>query len=539
MVGDLKISTRLVALTSVLVLLMVVLGGLGLWAASRTSAGLKTVYEDRTVPMGQLAAIDRLLVQNRLLITDSLVDRTPQVVAEAVKEIEGNIDRINEIWGRYMATALTPEEERLAHKFAEDRRRFERDGLLPALAALKAGDFDAASRLRAEKLLPTLAPARDGVDALKQLQLDVAAEEYGAAVQRYNASRNLTAGLIAVGALFAALLGWQLSRGIRRALAQATTVAGAVAQGDLTRPVQARGRDEVGELLQALAVMQRSLIGVVGNVRRTSDAVANAAAEIAQGNQDLSARTERQASALEETAASMEELGTAVSRNAENAHLANQLAQNASAVAGRGGEVVAQVVDTMKGIDDSARRIADIIGVINGIAFQTNILALNAAVEAARAGEAGRGFAVVAGEVRSLAQRSAEAAKQIKDLITDSVDRVDRGSALVKEAGKTMEDVVASIRRVTDLMGQISADTTHQSAGVAQVGEALRQLDQATQQNAALVEEMAAASAGLNGLARQLLTAVEVFKLAPEAGAGENAQPMPLLGAPIDDAIRT
>jgi len=272
-------------------------------------------------------------------------------------------------------------------------------------------------------------------------------------------------------------------------------------------------------LMAQLQQMQNSLGEVVAAVRGNADNVATASAEIAQGNTDLSQRTEQQAAALEQTAASMEEFGATVRQNADNAKQANQLAMSASEVAITGGEVVGQVVQTMKGINDSSKRIADIIGVIDGIAFQTNILALNAAVEAARAGEQGRGFAVVASEVRSLAQRSAGAAKEIKGLINASVERVEQGSALVDRAGATMTEVVASIRRVTDIMGEISAASTEQSAGVAQVGEAVAQMDQATQQNAALVEEGAAAAESLRDQAQQLVQTVAVFKLSAGAAA--------------------
>jgi methyl-accepting chemotaxis protein len=285
-----------------------------------------------------------------------------------------------------------------------------------------------------------------------------------------------------------------------------------IAQGDLTVDIALKGGDQ-SSLLYAIKSMRDSLSSIVGHVRTGSEGVAAASAEIAQGNNDLSARTESQASALQETAASMEELSSTVSQNADNARQANQLAQNASTVAVQGGAVVAQVVDTMKGINESSRKISDIISVIDGIAFQTNILALNAAVEAARAGEQGRGFAVVASEVRSLAGRSADAAKEIKNLINDSVQRVEQGSALVDQAGVTMHDVVNSIRRVTDIMSEISAASSEQSAGVSQVGEAVAQMDQATEQNAALVEEMAAAAASLKSRSNELVDTVSVFKL--------------------------
>ena len=286
-----------------------------------------------------------------------------------------------------------------------------------------------------------------------------------------------------------------------------------IAQGDLTVDIALKS-DDRSSLLYAIKTMRDSLLTIVGQVRSGSESVATASAEIAHGNSDLSARTESQASALEQTAASMEELSSTVRHNADNARQANQLAQSASGVAAQGGAVVAQVVDTMKGINDSSRKIADIIGVIDGIAFQTNILALNAAVEAARAGEQGRGFAVVATEVRSLAGRSAEAAKEIKTLIGDSVQRVEQGNALVDQAGATMNEVVHSIKRVTDIMAEISAASAEQSAGVSQVGEAVTQMDQATQQNAALVEEMAAAAASLKSQAHELVDTVAVFRLA-------------------------
>jgi methyl-accepting chemotaxis protein len=311
-------------------------------------------------------------------------------------------------------------------------------------------------------------------------------------------------------------LGWALTRSVFSQLgaepSQAVDTVNAVARGDLTVQIALRPGDS-HSLMAGLARMRDSLVQVVSEVRGNSESVATASAQIAQGNQDLSGRTEQQASALQETAATMEQLGTTVRNNADSARQANQLAQGAAAVAARGGDVVGKVVTTMQGINDSSRKIGDIISVIDGIAFQTNILALNAAVEAARAGEQGRGFAVVASEVRSLAQRSAEAAKEIKSLIGRSVEQVEQGSDLVDQAGKTMDEIVGSIQRVTDIVAEISAASVEQSSGVQQVGQAVSQMDQATQQNAALVEESAAAAESLRGQAQQLVRAVAVFKL--------------------------
>ncbi len=330
----------------------------------------------------------------------------------------------------------------------------------------------------------------------------------------------LVLGGVALFAL-AAVLGLTLTRSIFRQLgaepSKAAAAVNAVAEGDLTAQIPLRPGDTTS-LFAALSRMRDNLVKVVSEVRGNSESVATASAQIAQGNLDLSGRTEQQASALQQTAATMEELGTTVRNNTDSAKQANQLAQGASEVAARGGEVVGQVVTTMQSINDSSRQIGDIISVIDGIAFQTNILALNAAVEAARAGEQGRGFAVVASEVRSLAQRSAEAAKEIRTLIGRSVEQVEQGTALVDQAGKTMGEIVSSIRRVTDIVAEISSASVEQSSGVSQVGEAVTQMDQATQQNAALVEESAAAAESLKTQAHQLVQAVAVFKLSQQEG---------------------
>ncbi len=317
-----------------------------------------------------------------------------------------------------------------------------------------------------------------------------------------------------------------VSKQVEGPITQAVTLADQMSEGDLTAQIKPYGSEETVKLLNALQRMQVSFANIVRSVKSNAESVATSSAEIAHGNNDLSARTEQQASGLQETAASMEQLGSTVKQNADSARQANQLAMSASSVAIQGGEVVGQVVETMKGINESSRKISDIISVIDGIAFQTNILALNAAVEAARAGEQGRGFAVVASEVRSLAGRSADAAKEIKSLINASVERVEQGTALVDQAGTTMTEVVSSIRRVTDIMGEISAASNEQASGVAQVGEAVTQMDQATQQNAALVEEMAAAASSLKNQANDLVQVVAVFKLNTDQHSGSGAKSM-------------
>ena len=356
------------------------------------------------------------------------------------------------------------------------------------------------------------------VDDASKFQISTSKNVAAEAANSASRDAAIMLGMAATMAAIGILLGWTITRSLTRALgaepSSVNTVVQRVADGDLSAPIMVKTGDSTSTMA-TVKRMQEALSRTVGSVRSNAEGVASASAQIAQGNHDLSARTEQQASALEETAASMEELSATVQQNADNARQGSQLAQSASAVAVQGGAVVTQVVTTMKDIHGASLKIADIIGVIDGIAFQTNILALNAAVEAARAGEQGRGFAVVASEVRNLAGRSAQAAKEIKVLIAASVDHVARGTQLVDQAGATMTEVVSSIRRVTHIMGEISAASTEQSLGVSQVGEALVQMDQATQQNAALVEQMAAAASSLKSQADELVATVAVFQLTP------------------------
>ncbi|MGX9713075.1 methyl-accepting chemotaxis protein [Janthinobacterium lividum] len=370
--------------------------------------------------------------------------------------------------------------------------------------------------------------------ATQSVQMRTAAE---AAMARAHDTSVLIIALGLVGGVLSLVTAWFISSGIVRPLRHAVKVARKVAGGDLSEHIRVDSRDEVGQLLQALKDMNASLITIVGEVRGGTHEIAGASGEIAAGNLDLSQRTQAQASSLERTAASMDELTGTVKQNADNALQANQLAQSAAAVAGKGGTVVAQVVDTMSSINASSKKIVDIIGVIDAIAFQTNILALNAAVEAARAGEQGRGFAVVAAEVRTLAQRSAGAAKEIKQLIGDSVERVDAGARLVDTAGATMREIVASVHRVTDIMGEISMASGEQLSGIEQVNAAIVQMEQVTQQNAALVEQASTAAASMQQRATLLSGTVGIFKLSRDQVSAQAAHGISLVAGQAAHAI--
>jgi methyl-accepting chemotaxis protein len=406
----------------------------------------------------------------------------------------------------------TPEEKQAFAKLMEMRKIYVASRS-DAIKLKNSGQLEESNQVHDKVYVPAAEAYQDGMRELVKVQrshLDALRDD----IVRIKQESRRT--VILLGCLCVALgivCAWWLTRSITRPVTAAVALARRVAAGDLSARPQVHSKDEIGELQDALKHMNDQLLGLVRDIRTGSDAIATASSEIAAGNFDLSSRTEEQASSLEETASSMEELTSTVAQNAENARQANVLATSASEVAGRGGVVVSQVVATMASINDSSKKIVDIIGVIDSIAFQTNILALNAAVEAARAGEQGRGFAVVATEVRNLAHRSAAAAKEIKVLISDSVSKVEDGAKLVDQAGATMSDIVGSVKRVTDIIGEITSATEEQTAGIGQINQAISQMDQVTQQNASLVEQAAAASEAMQGEAAYLAEVVSVFKL--------------------------
>jgi methyl-accepting chemotaxis protein-1 (serine sensor receptor) len=512
MFKNLTIKTRLIFVLLLLGLELLVGAAVGLVSLDHANADLRSMYEDRLVCLGQLDKIVRALNENQLALSQALTAEESGVASQ-LQNVERNRQLVDKEWAAYLATDLTADEKLMADKLEAQRKQFVDGALQPAIAALTANDKERATQLVHGAMNTLFQPVRQGINDLIQLQLTEGQRLDQSSREIYNKVRILCLSGMAFGLLLAGVMGAALVRGIVRPLEEAVRIAGAVADGDLTQSIDVKSNDETGRLMRALKEMNDGLVKIVGQVRGGTDTIATASGEIAAGNLDLSSRTEQQAGALEETASSMEELTSTVRQNADNARQANALAVSASEVAGKGGAVVAQVVDTMRAIDASSTKIADIIGVIDGIAFQTNILALNAAVEAARAGEQGRGFAVVASEVRNLAQRSAAAAKEIKALIDDSVQTVNHGSELVEQAGATMADIVHSVSRVTDIMAEITAASQEQTAGIEQVNSAITQMDQTTQQNAALVEEASAAAQALQEEASRLAQAVGTFRL--------------------------
>lgn len=467
------------------------------------------------------------LVSDWNVLTTSAIVRTSFIVKSAdgslattfAEDIDTGVKQGSELQ-KALEPLLTSDAEKEIFKSIKILREKYQNAKVLAMKAKQAGNSEESSRVYNELFLPDSKKYKAQLDKFLAFQRQSIDQTGRDVAQLYNHSFNL---MVLLGGLLVALgivCAFLISRSITRPLSEAIKVAQTVASGDLSSRIEVKTTDETGQLMQALKDMNDSLLSVVGDVRVGTDTIAAASSQIASGNQDLSSRTEQQASSLEETAASMEQLTSTVKQNADNARQASRLAVSASGVAVKGGGVVAQVVETMGAINTSAKKIVDIIGVIDSIAFQTNILALNAAVEAARAGEQGRGFAVVASEVRSLAHRSAAAAKEIKTLIDDSVEKVHIGVKLVDQAGITMGEIVDSVKRVTDIMSEIAAASEEQTAGIGQVNQAIIQMDQVTQQNAALVEEAAAAAASLQDQAANLVQVVSVFSIDDTSTSG-------------------
>ncbi|HEY9064121.1 MAG TPA: methyl-accepting chemotaxis protein [Burkholderiaceae bacterium] len=519
MMTNLKVGHRLALGFGTLVAMLLAVAGLALWGMGQMRASTVEINTNWLPSVEALAQMNTAKSDFRVLEFRHVLTTDEKGMAEVEQRMAAKLAEFEKLRDAYVKMISSEEERRIYEAFAADWKAYQQvhDRML---ALSRKNETEEAKKLMFGESRALYE------SAAATLLKDVDLNHKGALGEGANSDRiaaTSRTNMIAGAALAIALavgLALLVTRSIVRQLggepSEATQLATAIAAGDLTRSIAVK-TDDHASLMSRLAVMQQSLQRVVSGVRENSESVATASAQIAQGNQDLSQRTEEQASALQQTAATMEQLNTTVRHNTDSAKQANGLAQGASTIAAKGGEVVDQVVATMQGISDSSRKIGDIIGVIDGIAFQTNILALNAAVEAARAGEQGRGFAVVASEVRSLAQRSAEAAKEIKSLIGRSVEQVEQGTVLVDQAGKTMSEIVGSIRRVSDIVAEITSASVEQSSGISQVGDAVSQMDQVTQQNAALVEESAAAAASLKGQARQLVQAVAVFKLPNEA----------------------
>ena len=524
---DMKIATRLSLGFTLMALLLVITGAVALWKAMPVEQSFTAVTQERIPRVMALHEVERQIDVIALAMRDVLLETDADAFQNAKDQVPEARQRIGDILERLKGEMKAGRAQELLGAVLAQRARFieAQEHFFDEYTKAGAG---AAQAYLSKTAKSVMADYMKAIADLQAFQQQVLGRDSANAGENVRAIQTAVVTTLAIGLAAAVLLALWIIRAITRPLKEAVQVAEAVAAGDLSIRIEAQGQSETAQLLRALAQMLHGLQSMVAHVRANAENVATASGQIAQANLDLSSRTEEQASALEQTAAAMEQLNATVRQNSENARQANQLAQGASGVAGEGGEVVGEVVGTMRTISGDSHKIADIVAVIDSIAFQTNILALNAAVEAARAGEQGRGFAVVASEVRSLAGRSAAAAKEIKQLIDDSVSRVDQGTLQADRAGETMGKVVAGIRRVSDLMGEISAASSEQGQGVAQVGQAITQMDQATQQNAALVEQMSAAADSLQGQAREMVRAVSAFKLQAGAAPASLGAPAPV-----------
>jgi methyl-accepting chemotaxis protein len=515
--ASITVKAQLALIAGSMSVSMLIISSSGLYGMSQTGEALRTVYEDRTVCIQQLAQVSNRLQDELIALSRATLDPQVSPAAGAVGRADKDRSELEALWKDYMSSYLTPTEKQRADAFKASYDTLETKGFAPLRAALSSNQQEQASTLLHQSVDTAIPAALTALRDLRQLQVDVAKSEYDASRERFSLLRSILIGLavagVALGAGVSVFMGRRLYRSLGGEPAYAVEMVRTIAAGDLTTAIT-HDPVEKHSLVASLESMRRQLNGIVAGIKASAESISMAAGEIAQGNVDLSQRTEEQAASLEETAASMEQLTSTVRQNTENALQASSLANSASTTAAEGGDVVERVVGTMRDISSSSSKVAEITMVIEGIAFQTNILALNAAVEAARAGEQGRGFAVVAGEVRTLAQRSATAAKEIKELIGTSVQHVNAGSSLVRDAGETMNDLVQSVNRVTQIMTEISSASNEQTTGIEQVSVAVSQMDEVTQQNAALVEQATAAAQAMAEQASTLRQAVSIFKVA-------------------------
>ncbi len=537
---DLKIGTKLIVSFGAVLVLTLVLGVSNIVSMGRVNQASNDLAENWMPSVQAVMTLRTDAGDLRRWELAHLLNEEPQAMANYEKRMDETLATMKADRDAYTKLLSSPEEKALYEEFSKSWDLFmvEHAKMLALSRENKKVD---ARNLATGTSARIITEMTEQLNKLVKLNVDGGRRASDEATRIFHSARLTSIGLLVLNIVIGMILALWIARIVSRPLQQAVSLARDVADGDLTRDIEVQSKCETGQLMQALKDMTTNLQRLVGQVRAGTDTIATASGQIASGNQDLSARTEQQASSLEETASSMEELTSTVKQNADNARQANQLAQSASGIAVKGGDVVGQVVDTMSSINESSRKIVDIISVIDGIAFQTNILALNAAVEAARAGEQGRGFAVVASEVRNLAQRSAAAAKDIKALISDSVEKVENGSRLVNEAGTTMNEIVSSITRVTDIMAEITAASVEQSSGIEQVNTAIVQMDHVTQQNAALVEESAAAAESMQEQAAKLSEVVSVFKLLATSAPAGVRRPAPRIvkAAPARPAMAT
>ncbi|HBS04806.1 MAG TPA: methyl-accepting chemotaxis protein [Leptospiraceae bacterium] len=514
MLKNLTVQSKLGVLLTMLSVLLLAIGFLGLYGMNDVVTSLRTVYQDRTVPLEQLGKIRALMLWNRIAITSAVASGEDAYVREQVAKVEGNLKTIDEVWAKYMETNHTPEEDRLATKWADDYPKLRDEGFKVSLAQLRAGNIEGASDTIAARIRPLYEPVGEGMDNLVSLQDRVAAELFHAAEAEYTVILYIAIGSIAGGVIMAILLGALIIRSITNPLAQAVELANRLSEGDLTHQVTVNSRDEIGNLMEALRNMVSKLSGIIVEVRQNAAILNQVSQQVNSSAQSMSQNSSELAANVEESSSTMEEMVSSIVQNTENAGLTEKIAQESAGAAKEGSAAVRRTIEAMQ-------QIADKINVVQEIAYQTNLLALNAAIEAARAGEHGQGFAVVATEVRKLAERSRGSAQEISEIAANSVD-------VAEKAGQLIEDMQPSIQKTADLVVEISASSRQQKDGAEQINTGIQQMSQVSQQSASSAEELAATSEELSGQADSLLDNLSFFKVDEskerKQGAGRSAR---------------